>query len=94
LVNDVPIRQIIEQQSSVTSNVTSTTIPKAVSTSSISSIAGPQRTLPKNNIRKKSLRNIVKHQVSKSRHDEADEDTLEFTQLENIRHINGLPRVR
>lgn len=49
-------------------------------------------------MRKKSLRNIVKqpveHQVSKSRHDLRGEDTLEFTQIENIRHINGVPRVR
>jgi hypothetical protein len=57
-----------------------------------------QRKVSKNTTRKKSLRNIVKHtieqrQITKSRHDEVDEDTLEFTQLENIKHINGLPRV-
>jgi hypothetical protein len=58
------------------------------------SISVPQRTVSKNNIRKKSLRNIVEHKhVIQSRHDEVDDDTLEFTQLENIKHINGLPRV-
>lgn len=60
----------------------------------ISTTMVPQR---KNNIRKKSLRHVPKQtveaQVTKSHHEEADEDTLEFTQLENIRHINGLPRV-
>jgi hypothetical protein len=69
-----------------------------VSTSSIHTTAASQRTLSKNNIRKKSLRNIVKQkveqQVSRSRYDDADDDTLEFTQLENIKNINGLPRVR
>ncbi|CAF2618324.1 unnamed protein product [Rotaria sp. Silwood2] len=104
LINDIPIRQIIEQQSIGTSNMTATTvsnppttISKTVSASSISSTAVPQRTLSKNNIRKKSLRNVVKQtveqQVSKSRHDEIDEDTLDFTQIENIKHINGLPRI-
>jgi len=63
------------------------------------SISVAQRTVSKNNIRKKSLRNIVKptvgqQHVTQSRHDEVDDDTLEFTQLENIKHINGLPRVR
>ncbi len=62
------------------------------------SIAVPQRIVSKNNTRKKSLRNIVKQtveqQVSSSRQENIDDDTLEFTQLENIRHINGLPRVR
>jgi hypothetical protein len=61
---------------------------------SISSNAVPQR---KNNIRKKSLRNHAKQpvelQITEIHHEEADEDTLEFTQLENIRHVNGLPRV-
>ncbi len=65
-----------------------------MSASSIHTTAASQRTLSKNNIRKKSLRNIVKQQVSRSRYDEADDDTLEFTQLENIKNINGLPRVR
>lgn len=60
------------------------------------SIATTQRTVSKTNPRKKSLRNIVKQtiveqqQISEIHH---DEDTLEFTQIENIRHINGLPRV-
>jgi hypothetical protein len=58
---------------------------------SISSTVISQR---KNHIRKKSLRNIVEQQITKTHHEEADEDTLEFTQLENIKHINGLPRVR
>ncbi|CAF0849901.1 unnamed protein product [Rotaria sp. Silwood1] len=104
LINDISIRQIIEQQHIGTSNTTATvgnnpptTIPKTVSMPSIGSTAVPQRTLSKNNIRKKSLRNVVKQtvesQVSKSRHDEIDEDTLEFTQIENIKHINGLPRI-
>ncbi len=62
------------------------------------SISVPQRTVSKNNIRKKSLRNIVKptveqQHVTQSRYDEVDDDTLEFTQLENIKHINGLSRV-
>ncbi len=69
-----------------------------VSTSSIHTTVASQRILSKNNNRKKSLRNIVKQkveqQVSRSRYDEADDDTLEFTQLENIKNINGLPRVR
>ncbi len=69
-----------------------------MSTSSIHTTAASQRILSKNNNRKKSLRNIVKQkveqQVSRSRYDEADDDTLEFTQLENIKNINGLPRVR
>ena len=69
-----------------------------VSTSSIHSIAVSQRTVSKNNTRKKSFRNIVKQsveqQVHQSHHDEIDEDTLEFTQLENIKHINGVSRVR
>lgn len=60
-------------------------------------MAVPQRTVSKANARKKSLRNLVKQtvesHVTKSHHEEADEDTLEFTQLENIKHINGLPRV-
>ena len=62
---------------------------------SISSAAVPQR---KNAPRKKSLRHPIKataeHQMTTTHHEEADEDTLEFTQLENIKHINGLPRVR
>ncbi len=68
---------------------------------SIGSTAVPQRIISKNNIRKKSLRHIVKQtaeqqqqQITQSHYDEVDEDTLEFTQLENIKHINGLPRVR
>jgi hypothetical protein len=68
---------------------------------SIGSTAVPQRIISKNNIRKKSLRHIVKQtaeqqqqqQITQSHYDEVDEDTLEFTQLENIKHINGLPRV-
>ena len=113
LINDIPMRQILEQQQQpTTSNVTTTTIPKTVdqnenfklilsvrfvqvSMPTISSSAAPQR---KNNIRKKSLRTHVKQpsesQITKTHHEEADEDTLEFTQLENIKHINGLPRVR
>jgi len=62
----------------------------------ISSTAVPQRTVAKTNARKKSLRNIVKQpaeQVTKSHHEEADDDTFEFTQIENIKHFNGLPRV-
>ncbi|CAM2715553.1 unnamed protein product [Rotaria socialis] len=103
LINDIPIRPIIEQQHTGTSNVTTTvsnppsTISKTVSMSSTALAAIPQRPAAKNNIRKKSLRNIVKQtveqHVSKSRHDEVDEDTLEFTQLENIKHFNGLPRI-
>ena len=123
LVNDVPLRQILDQQHNGTSNTTTTTtaalapskitktvrIPikisvhfsidlSQVSTSSISSMAVPQRTVSKANARKKSLRNLVNKQtaeshVTQSHHEEADEDTLEFTQLENIKHINGLPRV-
>lgn len=61
----------------------------------ISTTIVPQR---KNPIRKKSLRHVPKQpieaQVTKSRHEDADDDTFEFTQLENIKHINGLPRVR
>ncbi|CAF3900524.1 unnamed protein product [Rotaria sordida] len=103
LINDIPIRQIIEQQHIGTSNTTATTVSNPsttglkTSTSSIGLTAVPQRTLSKNNIRKKSLRHVVKHtveqQVSQSHHHEADEDTLEFTQLENIKHFNGLPRI-
>ncbi|CAF1412151.1 unnamed protein product [Adineta ricciae] len=111
LINDVPLRQILDQQHNGTSNTTTTTtttaaaaalapskITKTVSTSSISSMAVPQRTVSKANARKKSLRNLVNKQtveshVTQSHHEEADEDTLEFTQLENIKHINGLPRI-
>ncbi|CAF1243158.1 unnamed protein product [Adineta steineri] len=93
LINDIPIRQILEQQHNATSNTTTTTVSKTVS--SVNSTAVPQRTLSKNNIRKKSLRNIVKQtiqeQVTENDHDE--DDTLEFTQLENIKNINGVARI-
>ena len=49
--------------------------------------------------RKKSLRQVVKkvhehYQSSQTHHEELNEDTLEFTKLENVKHVNGLPRVR
>ncbi|UJR23390.1 hypothetical protein I4U23_026398 [Adineta vaga] len=102
LINDNPLRQMLDQQHNGTSNTTTTTtttttMTKTVSTSSISSMAPPQRTVSKTNARKKSLRNLVKQpievEITKSHYEEADEDTLDFTQLENIKHINGLPRI-
>ena len=65
---------------------------------SVNSAMISQRTLSNNNFRKKSWRNIVKQKVGgqtdQSYHKTIDEDTLEFTQLENIKHVNGLARVR
>jgi uncharacterized membrane protein YfhO len=58
-----------------------------------SSTVTTQRNVSKNNARKKSLRQIVKHQNNETHHEEIDEDTFEFTQIENVKHFNGLPRV-
>lgn len=68
-----------------------------MSASSTALNALPQRTVSKTNLRKKSLKHVVKQsveqQASKSRRDETAEDTLEFTQFENVKNVNGLPRV-
>lgn len=71
-----------------------------LTTTTIGTIVVPQRTVSKANSRKKSLRQIVKptveHHVSKTHHEEeeAEDDTFEFTHIENVKHFNGLPRVR
>jgi hypothetical protein len=92
LIHDIPLRQTLEQQHNGTSNTTTTTVNNTGSTSmAVKTVSASQRTLSKTNTRKKSFRNIIEQQISKIHH---DEDTLEFTQLENIKHINGLPRVR
>ena len=89
LINDNPLRPLLDHQHNGTSNTTASTT-HAVSTSIIG--------LSKAQSRKKSLRQVLKQvselHMSKIHRDDGDGDTLEFTQLENIKHFNGVPRVR
>jgi len=99
LVNDVPLRQMIDQSQNTTTNMTTATT-KSTTSSAAASTGVPQRTLAKANTRRKSLRQIVKAaattelHISKTHHEEeAEDDTFEFTHIENVKHFNGLPRV-
>lgn len=49
--------------------------------------------------RKKSIRSTIKQttihdQTEKTQHTQHEDDTFEFTRIENVKHINGLPRVK
>jgi hypothetical protein len=110
LINDTLLRQLIEQCQPCTSKTVGDRWISScclflfehcsfkMSTSSVGTTSIAQRRLSKSNSRKKSTRHMTKptvqqEQISEAR-DEPNEDTFEFTHIENIKHFNGLARVR